>query len=152
MTGTSFIDRSLERVLGGQSGLPLLLTANWVGIGISSRFFVYIGMPLLTPSTSGRWTLSRTAWRRRRVGPRSLMASCWRPEPFTGCSWAPARLRQLWMAAGYFHDYWRAVECGRLQRLLAVLPPRPMRRRAMQRVEVSERGLDSLSQRYWPQS
>ena len=42
--------------------------------------------PLLTQSTSGRWTLSRTAWRRRRAGPWSLMVSCWRPEPFTGVS------------------------------------------------------------------
>ena len=109
MTGTSFIDRPLERVLGGQSGLPLLLIADWVGIRISSRFFVYIWMPLLTPSTSGRWTFSRTAWRRRRVGPRSLMASCWRPGPFTGCNRAPARLRRFWMAFGYFQDYWRAV-------------------------------------------
>ena len=98
-----------KMVLGEQSGLPLLLTGNWVGIGISSRFLVYIGMPLLAPSTSSRWTLSRMTWRRRRAGPRSLMASCWRPEPFTGCIRAPARLRQLWMAAGYFPDYWRAV-------------------------------------------
>ena len=103
MTGTSFIDMSLERVWGGQSGSPLLLTANWVGIRISSKFFVYIWMPLLTPSTSGRWTLSRTVWRRRRVGPQSLLALCWRTEPFNGK--AQTALGGCWV----FQDYWRAV-------------------------------------------
>ena len=153
MTGTSFIDRSLERVLGGQSGLPLLLTANWVGIGISSKFLVYTGMPLLAPSTSGSWALSRTAWRRRRAGPRSLMATCWRPEPFTGCIRAPEAQTApygCWVFPGLLEGG-PHVECGRLQRLLAVLPPRLMRHQAMQRVEGSERGLDSLSQRFWPE-
>ena len=49
------------------------------------------------------------AWRRRRAGPRSLLALCWRPEPFTGCIQAPAWLRRLWTAAGDFQDHWRAV-------------------------------------------
>ena len=56
-----------------------------------------------------------------------------------------------WVIPGLLEGGLR-MECGRLQRLLAVLPPRPMRRQAMWRVEGSERGLDSLSQRYWPRS
>ena len=148
MTGTSFIDRSLERVLGGQLGLPSLLTANWVGIGISSRFLVYTGMLLLAPSTSGRWTLSRTAWRRRRAGPQSLMASCWRPEPFTGCIRAPARLKRLWMAAGYFQDYWRPVRTWNAGGCSGFggSAPTSNATSGKQRVEGSERGLNSLSQ------
>ena len=41
------------------------------------------------------------------------------------------------------------VECGWLQRLLVVLPPRPSRRLVMQRVEGSERGPISPSQRLY---
>ena len=37
------------------------------------------------------------------------------------------------------------VECGRLQRFLTVLPLRLARRQAKQRVEASERGLNSLT-------
>ena len=108
MTGTSFTDRSL-RWLGGQSGSPLFWTATGYGIRISSRFFVYTRGPLLKPSTSGRGSLSRTKWRRRRAGPQSLLVSYWRPEPFTGCIRAPAWLRRLWTAAGDFQDHWRVV-------------------------------------------
>ena len=156
MTGTSLIDRSLESALGGQSGLPLLLTANWVGIGISSRFLVYIGMPLLTPSTSGRWTLSRTAWRRRRVGSLSLMASCWRPETIYQCVSGHRR--------GSDGSRWLLG----ISRTTGGQPAHGMREVAAASggsaptsnaksgnaacLEGSERGLYSLSQRYWPQS
>ena len=74
-----------------------------------STFLLIYGGPLLTPSTGWGWTLLRTAWRRRRAGPRSLVASGWGPEPFTGCFRAPARLRLLWRAVGDVHNYWRMV-------------------------------------------
>ena len=77
MTGTSFIDRSLEGALGGQSGVPLLMTAYLGKVRDKDlvKFLCLYGKPLLTPSAGWRWTLPRTAWRRRRAGPRSLVAS-----------------------------------------------------------------------------
>ena len=111
VTGTSFIDRSLKGVLGGQSGFPLLMTAYSGRVRDKDlvKFLCLYGEPLLTPSAGWRWLLSRTAWRRRRVSPRSLVASCWRPEPFTGCFRVLARLRLLWRTAGDIQNYWRAV-------------------------------------------
>ena len=112
--------------------------------------FVFTRGLLLTPPSSGRWPLSRTAWRRRRAGPRSLLASCWRLEPFTGCIWAPAWLRRLWTAAGDFQDHWRAVRmwnAGSCSGVLAVLPLRLSRHQVIQSVEGSERGLFPLSER-----
>ena len=50
------------------------------------KFLCLYGEPLPTPSASWRSTLSRTAWRRRRAGHRSLVASGWRPEPSPGVS------------------------------------------------------------------
>ena len=62
-----------------------------------------------TLSSSGRWMLSRTVGRSRRASPRSLVASCWRPEPFTRRLRALMWLRRLWNAAGDFQYQWRTV-------------------------------------------
>ena len=107
MTGTSSIDRSQKGALGWQSGLPLLRTAYLGRVRDKDlvKFLCLYGEPLLTSSAGWQWTLSRTAWRRRRAGPWSLVASGWRPEPFTGCFRELARLRLLWITAGDFQDY-----------------------------------------------
>ena len=65
---------------------------------------------------------------------------------FQGTGEAETALHGCWLFPGLLEGG-PHVECGRLQRLLAFLPSRLMRRQAMQRVEGSERGLDSLSQR-----
>ena len=65
--------------------------------------------PLLTPSSSGRWTLSRTAWRGRRVGPRSLGGPYRWLEPFTRLVRALTWFRRFWSAARDLQHNWRAV-------------------------------------------
>ena len=70
---------------------------------------MFILEPLLTPSSMGRWTLSRMAWRGRRASPRSLGAPCRRLEPLTRLVRALAWLRRSWGTGRDFHHNWRAV-------------------------------------------
>ena len=107
MTGTSFINRSLEGHWGGQSGWPLLL------IAYSDRdkdFVKVLCLYLVShysrhlPAGDGRF-LGRSG-----EGGELVLGLLWpRAGPFTGGFQALARLRLLWMAAGDFQDYWRAV-------------------------------------------
>ena len=90
------------------------------------------------------------AWRRRKA--RSLVAFGCGPEPFTGCFRAPARLRLLWRAAWDVQDYWRAVRtwnAGGCSDFWRIYPHVKGDVRAMQRVEGSEQGLISHSQRLY---
>ena len=73
-------------------------------------WFILFGVgPLLTPSSKGRWMLSKMARRGRWGRPRSLRA-LWRgPEPFIRRIRALAWLRGLWSAARDLQHNWRAV-------------------------------------------
>ena len=105
MTGTSFINRSQTEVFGEAFRITFIEDCLKEGNRDLTKSFLSIsGAPLLAPSASDRGSLSR----RRRAGPRSLVAPFWRPEPLAGCSWAPAKLRRLWYVARYLQHYWRA--------------------------------------------
>ena len=108
VTGNSFICWSLAKV-----GRVVGITFIWdYQERVRDKDLVTVFMlrrPLLTPPSRGRWALSSTAWRGRRVRPRSLRALYRRLEPFTRCVRTLARLRRLWSAAWNFQYNWRAV-------------------------------------------
>ena len=109
-------------------------------------------MPLLTPSANGRWMLSIG---RRGEGGELVLVLLWPQagglnQVYPGTGEAQTALDGCWVFPGLLEGS-PHVECGRMQGLLAVLPLRLTRGQAMQRMEGSEQGLDSLSQQFWPQ-
>ena len=87
VTGNSFICWSLVRV-GRAVGITFICDYQERARDKVLVIRFILRTPLLTPSSSERWTLSRTAWRGRRASLRSLRAPYRRPEPFTRCVWA----------------------------------------------------------------